>query len=329
MAVYNGESYVKETIHSILSQTVSDFEYIIIDDASTDNSVDFIQAFQDPRIRLIRNQTNLRLVATRNIGLSAARGKYVALIDHDDLAMPNRFEEQLKVLEADPSLILTGSWAQNIDAHGKPLPLRVLYSDTPEQSRIRLLFRNQFVNSTLMFRRLDCQDIRYRPEFPLSEDYDFIVQLSTFGRVSIIQKILVKYRIHNANYSGLMNEEMVNLSREVKRRQVERLGVEPSANDLDVHAVFEYRQDYYMSGLLPLVAAWVGQLMTANECIRLYDQRDFLHVAYSELAMAAEFASRKDKELIQTYVSPMYLRAFLRHPAAAARILLKLSLGLK
>lgn len=323
-AVYNGELYIEETIRSILRQTVSDFEYIIVDDASTDGSVSKILGFNDPRIKLIRNPTNLRLVGTRNAGLAIASGSYIALIDHDDVAVENRFELQLNAMLADPNLILIGSLTDNIDENGAKLPSRLRHYDSPEQSKIRLLFRNHFVNSTLFFKRIEEAPINYRPEFPLSEDYDFIVRMAELGKVHVLPIVLVKYRIHSQNYSRKMNFEMVKLCREVKIRQLTQLGISPSVSELEIHSNFEHTTLPYSRETLIAIASWMQLISLANEKNQVYLHSAFKRVVNDELALVAEYASKQGAANWITYLQHPYLFAILRKPLVAVRIFLKL-----
>ena len=109
MPVYNVEKYIGEAIESILNQTFNDFEFIIIDDASTDNTVSVIEKFSDNRIKLIRNETNIKLAASLNKGLRIAQGKYIARMDGDDISLPHRFQKLYEFLENNPSVDICGS----------------------------------------------------------------------------------------------------------------------------------------------------------------------------------------------------------------------------
>ena len=110
MPVYNGEKYLKEAITSILLQTFDDFEFLIINDGSSDASVDIIQSFRDPRIRLVHNDTNIGLIATLNKGLKLAHGKYVARMDQDDISLPRRLEKQTYFMDNNPDVGVCGTW---------------------------------------------------------------------------------------------------------------------------------------------------------------------------------------------------------------------------
>ena len=121
MAVYNGEKYLRSAIDSILSQTYIDFEFIIIDDCSTDNTANILESYTDSRIQIIRNEKNLRLPASLNKGLKIAKGKYIARMDADDIAMPDRFEKQVKYLEAHQEVAVIGGSFQVFNEFGKDI----------------------------------------------------------------------------------------------------------------------------------------------------------------------------------------------------------------
>jgi len=119
MTVYNGEDYLSEAIKSILNQSFTDFEFLIIDDASTDNSQSIIQSFNDERIRYVKNESNIGQTASLNYGLELSKGEYIARMDQDDLSKPDRFSLQLKFMEKNYDTVVVGSWAKSIDADGK------------------------------------------------------------------------------------------------------------------------------------------------------------------------------------------------------------------
>src|SRR5262245_19762108 len=112
IAVYNREKYVRSAVDSILSQTFSDFELLVIDDGSTDGSIAVVQSHSDPRIRLIRNHTNFGVSATRNKGIQLARGEYLAFLDSDDWAYPDRLAKQIAFLDNHSEYAAVGSWSE-------------------------------------------------------------------------------------------------------------------------------------------------------------------------------------------------------------------------
>src|SRR4030067_3608444 len=117
MTVYNGLPFVREAIDSILGQTFEDFEFLIIDDASTDASAECVRSYRDPRIRLESNNCNMRQVGSLNRGLGLARGRYGAGMDQDDIRLPTRLEKQVAFLEQRLGIDVIGTWANKIDTH--------------------------------------------------------------------------------------------------------------------------------------------------------------------------------------------------------------------
>ena len=109
MAVYNTQEYVSDAIESILCQTYNDFEFIIIEDGSSDDSLNIIQSYSDPRIKVIRNKENLKLIKSLNLGLQKACGRYIIRMDADDVSRPDRIEKQVNYMESHPDCVLCGT----------------------------------------------------------------------------------------------------------------------------------------------------------------------------------------------------------------------------
>lgn len=323
-AVYNGASYIEETINSILQQTISDFEYIIIDDASTDNSIELIEKFHDPRIKLIKNSINLRLVATRNIGLAKARGKYIALIDHDDVAFPNRFEEQFQIMNCDPDLVMVASYAEEIGSHGNFNKVRGKFSGSSAELKARLIFRNPFVNSTIFFKNFFAEEFRYEYEFPLSEDYDFITRISKKGSLYLIPRALLAYRVHSNNYSHSKNNEMIKLGLEIKQRILQGFGLSPSKNDLEIHSYFEHQLKYAGTDILEKLERWVICLRTIEGKLSSHDAKDFSSVLNNEVSMLLEKLTFLGWRLVPYCIKSPFLFALVSNPVIAMRVTLKI-----
>jgi glycosyltransferase involved in cell wall biosynthesis len=194
MSVYNGERYLRKAIESILDQTFGNFEFIIVDDGSTDKSADIIRSYGDHRIRLFQ-QENRGLSAALNIGLKAAQGQYIARMDADDVSLPHRFETQHRFLETHPSCVAVGSNAIVIDSEGNYL---YTTNQPTEWEKIRRgLPLTPFYHSSTMFQRdtaLKCGGY-YEGIKHYFEDVIFFNKLATMGILSNIEAPLVKCRI--------------------------------------------------------------------------------------------------------------------------------------
>lgn len=195
LPVYNGRDYLAESIKSILKQEYRNLEIIIINDGSTDDSQQFIETFNDTRIKCIQ-QKNQGLAATLNHGITLASGKYIARQDQDDLSHPNRILSQLKYMEVHPECVLLGTWAQIMETdklanrfHCHPIDELTL--------RYQLLFNNPFVHSSVLLRRsalLQVGGYTTDPERQPPEDFELWSRLSRIGSIANIGEVLLTYR---------------------------------------------------------------------------------------------------------------------------------------
>ncbi|MDY0386314.1 MAG: glycosyltransferase family 2 protein [Methanolobus sp.] len=195
MAAYNTEKYLSESIQSILTQTFGEFEFLIINDCSTDNSLNIIDEYvkQDDRIILIDNKTNLGLTKSLNLGLKKARGKYIARIDADDIALPERLRIQYDFLEKTRDVFLVGSGAYSINESGS-IRTRMRPLTEIEDIKKELSVQNCLFHPTIMFRN---EGFMYREKFVFAQDYDFYLSLlSNNKKISNIFEPLIKYRIN-------------------------------------------------------------------------------------------------------------------------------------
>lgn len=192
--VYNGERYIAEAVESILNQTYMDFEYVIVDNNSTDSTPKILNEYaqKDARIKTV-TETKQGILYTRNTGLQVAKGDWIAILDADDIAMPERLEKQLKFVKENPSVVLVGSGCIMIDEDGKFLKSYNYPCD--HQSLVRHL-ENQgafFPQSSAFFKKEVALRIKgYR--FSAAEDYDLWLRLSMVGEIGCIGKPLIKLR---------------------------------------------------------------------------------------------------------------------------------------
>ncbi len=193
LSVYNGENYISTAIDSILKQTFRNFELIILDDASADGTVDILHSYDDPRIRLLENEVNLGVTRSLNRGLAAAQGQYIARLDADDIAAPQRLEVQVGFLDRYSQVGLVGSW------HYRAVGDRVELVQKPvENAEIQqqMLYKGIFAHSTVMFRRECIEKVGvYDPDFALAQDEDLWLRIAEHWEVAIIPIPLVTIRL--------------------------------------------------------------------------------------------------------------------------------------
>jgi len=201
MPVFNGLEFLTESVQSILGQTYTDFEFIIVDDASTEPVWDLLQSFRDERVVLRRNRENLGLTKSLNLCLQSARGEWLARHDGDDIALPHRFEREVERLSAGIGLV--SCWAEAIDSRGQRQPSdwedRVARI-TAEDARRALLLGNCIVAPGAIFSREVVRTIGYFDEaVRLAQDYNYWLRLIRYFRLEIVREILVLKRNHAGN----------------------------------------------------------------------------------------------------------------------------------
>lgn len=227
MSVYNGERYLREAIESMLRQTFTDFEFIIIDDASRDTTPFILAdyAARDTRIAVITNERNLGLTASLNKGLALARGQYLARLDADDVALPERLARQVDFLEQHPDCVLLGSAYDWIDEEGRKIgAVRPPTNDT--HIRWQTLFNCAFGHSTVIFRlsALRVAGLTYCTEFVQTQDYELWSRLLQSGRGGNLDDHLVLYRIHADQDSNRQFCTQYDLALQVAEANLRRLG---------------------------------------------------------------------------------------------------------
>lgn len=208
ITTYNGAGFLGETISSLLRQSYSNYEILIIDDASTDNTVDICKSYNDERIKLFVNSKNLGISDSRNRGISLSRGMYIAMSDQDDLSLPARLLTEVDFLELNPHIGMVASAAFELK-NGKR---RNVY-DGEMRSHIlqwRLMLRCNIVHSSVCYRAsiLRKSNIAYRPEYRFAEDFVLFNELAQISKIVVLPQRLVVYREHASNASQLHRVEM-------------------------------------------------------------------------------------------------------------------------
>jgi hypothetical protein len=211
MAAYNGAGWIEQTIASVLAQDCADFELIVVDDASSDDTLARLRAFSDRRLRVYAAQVNAGPVVARNMAFAAARGRYIVGLDQDDLCHPDRFSTQVAWLEANPGAVLVASAVNLIEGGTVTLP-RAPLRTTPALIDWRLQFGNPLVWSSVMIRAAALRrlDVFERVDRRYAEDFDLYHRLAPLGTLARIDRPLVTYRIHpggaSRRYTAAMDD---------------------------------------------------------------------------------------------------------------------------
>ncbi|GAA4760878.1 hypothetical protein GCM10023219_00780 [Stakelama sediminis] len=210
MAAYKGADLITETLDSLQQQTFGDFELVVVDDCSPDETAAVIRAYGDPRIRLIRAERNAGCVHARNRAFAEARGRYIVGLDHDDICLPERFAKQVAFLDSNPEVVLVGTATKllengTIRPHPRPTGL------TPDLIDWLMLTRNPLVWSSVMFRADAARrlEIFERPDLLYAEDFDLYHRLRPFGKIAELDAVLTLYRNHPGGLSKLHENKML------------------------------------------------------------------------------------------------------------------------
>jgi glycosyltransferase involved in cell wall biosynthesis len=276
MPVYNGERHLAEAIDSILAQNYRDFEFIIINDGSTDGSESIILSYSDPRIRYVKNETNIRLIATLNKGLDLARGKYIARMDADDISLPKRFSEQLAFLEQNPDVGVVGTWFNSFGS----VDSIVKYPTNDSDIKYMALYQCPFCHPSVMLRASTIRDnaLRYSMDYPHAEDYEFWLQMARVSKLSNLPKVLFKYRIHQESISKKEATTQHNLSLDIRRMFFLEVGVKATDEELDLLRKMCYRCNDLRLSELKVVGRMLRSLIDANQRSRYMDQQHLANV---------------------------------------------------
>jgi len=224
LAVANGERYLGQALGSILRQSVSDFELLVVDDGSTDGTPDLLAAWEDRRLCVLRHEGRRGLAASLNVGLEAARGRYLARMDADDVALPSWLARSLERLSSSPRVGFVGSGVLDIDAEGRPERVHVHESGRAAM-RWRSLWSAPVFHDTVVLERvfLDEHGLRYDASFGESEDYDLWTRLLEVTEGDAVEEPLVLHRLHEAQASRLRGGLQRSLALDVSLRQIAAL----------------------------------------------------------------------------------------------------------
>jgi O-antigen biosynthesis protein len=227
MAAFNKSRHIREAIESILRQTMKDFELIVVDDVSTDDTVSVIKSIDDPRIVLLQNDVNSGPAPTRNKAVAAARGEYLAIMDADDIAVPERFQKESDFLDLHPDYGLVGSAFYSIDENGARLGLtRVLTED--RDIREGLKKQNWFGHSTVMIRRAIFNEMGgYDTAFKYSHDYELMIRVAEKYKVANLNEPLCSWRSSPGNITNAKADEQKRFAEKARISALTRLSRKP------------------------------------------------------------------------------------------------------
>lgn len=225
MPAYNAADYIREAIDSILTQTFTDFEFVIINDGSTDTTEEIILSYSDERIKYYANESNMGIVKTLNRGIDLCQGKYIARMDADDVSLPDRLEKQVHRLEANPQIVACGTlYAIYGDQRQTPVDVATDVQDI----RYDMAIYCQFAHSMVMMRKdvLNINQLQYREEYKCAEDYKLWTELLKYGDMVNLPEVLGCIRQCEEGISISNAEKQKHLSDIVRKEYLNQLGAD-------------------------------------------------------------------------------------------------------
>lgn len=222
MSVYNGMPYLSEAVESILAQTYKNFEFIIVDDASTDGTWQYLTDLRDSRVKLIKNKKNLGLAKSLNIALRQAQGDYIARMDADDISLPERLETQLKFMKDNPQIDICGTWANKINENGKIIGEKKYPINDIAIKRL-LAWEPSIIHPTIMAKTSFFKELNYYdPKFDFAEEYELLMRAKKNYKMANISQKLLLWRLWDKRRSRKMMHRVDRVDLEIKWQAFKR-----------------------------------------------------------------------------------------------------------
>ena len=275
MPVYNAELYVAEAIQSILEQTFTDFEFIIVNDGSTDRSFEIIQSFNDKRIKLINNDKNIGNYPSRNKGHRMAKGNYICVMDADDVSLPNRLERQYMFMEDNPDVGIAGS---SFRIYGSQQD--IICETEYELLKVMLLCNNPMTHSSLLMRRSMLQKYNlffYNERYYYAADYYMISQAVRFFRVTNIPEVLIHYRTHAQQITSNSRERQNAFADDIALEQLKNFEIETNEAEKQLHLA-TIKGKALRLDQKDALWDWKNKLIKANQIISYYKSQFLEHL---------------------------------------------------
>lgn len=279
MPVYNTARYLSEAVDSILEQTLNDFEFIIVNDGSTDDSPDILGRYQqsDKRIRVF-HQKNSGLAASLNVGLRAAKGKYIARMDSDDISLQERLARQVEFMDNHPDVGVCGTaFRQFGNINGDSWTMT-----DPEEIKSRLMFWPCLGHPTVMMRRelIIKENLYYDIEFKQAEDHELWLRFSQHCKITNIPEVLLLYRTRDNQATHMFRDDVIDWSGRIHKQAIGVLGIELSDDEIMLHRSLHTSKIDMSRDYVERVERWLCKLYDANESRCVYDKMAFARVIF-------------------------------------------------
>ena len=261
---------IREAVDSILAQSFADFEFLIIDDGSTDGSQSIIRSYDDSRIGFVQNEKNIGVAATLNRGLDLAQGEYIARMDADDISLSHRLEKQIHFMDENPEVGVSGTWIR-------------LFGDQPRVVdrcpvgasvvKAYMLFDNPMFHPTVIMRRrlIEEYSLRYDPLFKRTEDFELWSRASEYFVMDNLPEVLLRFRVHNASVTSTTQDVMTQQTEGILARSLERIGIKPTSEEIKFHHVIGRGRRLHTCDEIESTEKWLSMICDRNRKVGVYD----------------------------------------------------------
>lgn len=267
--IYNCEQFIGEAVSSVLSQTYEDFELLIIDDCSTDNSLKIVKDFVDSRIIIIQKEKNTGYTDSLNYGISIANGEYIARMDGDDICLPKRFEKQVAFLDNNPSVILCGTSIQIIGSNKI-----IRHPSKHEDIVIKLCFGNSFCHPSVMGRKEMFLENMYDKNFEPAEDYELWTRLAAKEELANLDEVLLFYRVHKNQISNTQANIQFEKTFDCKLRMFSKFNPYVNFTDSQIKIALGMHKPNTLSDC-EIGLDWIKYLLFKNQISNIFEKDKF------------------------------------------------------
>jgi glycosyltransferase involved in cell wall biosynthesis len=274
MPVYNCASYIEAAVDSILNQTFTDFELIIIDDASNDGTIDILKNYSDSRIKFVFKETNQGVSSATNEGFRLAQGKYIARMDGDDISVGERFEKQVKVLENNPKVFVCGGLFQYLGGTNKIIPHKETYNEIITE----LLISCSICMGASMFRRKELLPYFYNENKISGEDYDFWTKVAWLGEIYNIQEVLLLYRVHPNQASITHKPQQILDDISIRLYLFKKINYDTAKYSNEIISKMLLLNKPISITEFDLFLKWLKELVLLNHVLQVFPQKEFKSV---------------------------------------------------
>jgi glycosyltransferase involved in cell wall biosynthesis len=314
MAAYNAEKYLNRAVDSILKQTYTNLQLVIVNDGSTDSTKEIVMRYNDPRIKYVENESNSGLVFTRNKGINESTGKYIAVLDSDDIAVTDKIERQVNFLEQNEDYGFCATYYTTIDVDDNQTS-NVTMPLSDEDIKTYLCIDNCICNSTIMVKADLIKNAGYAQGADYIEDTELLQRLAKITRIRTLPFFGTLYRVHANNISTVKKVKMFALIKELNRIKLNDMGISFSERELDMHSALIVYDNSLFKGRQELVELenWILNLDDKLKNKKQYN----IKIMYKVLVEKWLVACLKSKQ----YAMIGFNKLFFRHPAIYIQVL--------